>query len=45
MYEVKYIDGCFWIVKDDKICTDLGSFEDPISPRIFIEEIENNGKI
>ena len=44
MYEVVYEDKRFWIQKDGKILRDF-SFYDPISPKIFIEEIEKNGEI
>lgn len=41
MYEVKYEDGLFWIIKDGEILRDLGGFIEPISPEIIIKEIEN----
>ena len=41
MYEVVYVDDSFWISKDGKILKELGSFIDPVSPKIIIEEIEN----
>lgn len=41
MYEVVYINDYFWISKDGELIKDLGSFIDPITPEIIIEEIEN----
>lgn len=41
MYDVIYVDDCFWICKDGEILEELGSFIEPISPKIIIEEIEN----
>ena len=40
-YEVKYIDGEFWIVKNGEILSDIGSFIDPISPQIIIEAMRD----
>lgn len=45
MYDIKYEDGEWWITKDEKICDIFGGFADPISPKILIKEIENNGEI
>lgn len=44
VYEVILEDGKWWISKDGKILRDLGSFIDPISPKIIVEAIheENN---
>lgn len=41
MYSIKYVDGEFWIAKDERILEELGSFIDPISPEIIIKEIED----
>lgn len=41
MYDVIYVDDCFWISKDGNILKELGSFIEPISPKIIIEEIRN----
>jgi hypothetical protein len=43
MYQVIYDkdDGLWWIVKDGKALTDLGGFIEPVTPRIIIQEIEN----
>lgn len=43
MYKVVLKDGKWWISKDDIILEDLGSFIDPISPKIIVEEI--NGEL
>lgn len=40
-YEVKFIDGEFWIVKDGEILEELGGFIDPVSPQIFIEAMSD----
>lgn len=45
MYDVIYKDEGWWIMKDDKVITDLGCFIDPITPKIIIKEIEENGEI
>lgn len=45
MYDIKYIDGEWRITKDGKPITIIDGFEDPISPKIIIEEIEKNGEI
>lgn len=37
MYEVKYIDDLFWIVKDGEKLESVGGFIDPITPKIIIE--------
>lgn len=42
---VIYIGGKFWIVTDSgEILEELGGFIDPVSPKIIIEEIENERK-
>ena len=41
MYSVKYKDGVFWIEKDGRILSELGSFIDPISPKIIIEAMRD----
>ena len=43
MYQVKYDkdNGLWWIVKDGKALIDLGGFIEPVTPRIIIQEIEN----
>ena len=43
MYDVILKDGKWWISKDDEILEDLGSFDDPISPKVIVREI--NGEI
>ena len=43
--EVVYEDGKFWISKNGKILREIGGFIDPISPKIIIKEIEENGEI
>lgn len=43
MYDVELIDGRWWITRDGAIIKMLGSFEDPISPKIIVEEIEKHG--
>ena len=43
--EVIYTDGQFWISDNGKILEELGGFIDPITPRILIKEIEENGEI
>lgn len=45
MYEIKYIEGLFWIVKDGKRLEDVGGFIDPITPEIILEEIENGEEL
>ena len=40
-----YKDGKWWIVKDDKVITILGGFDDPITPQLIIKEIESDGEI
>lgn len=40
MYDVIYDKG-WWICKDGEKVTILGKFEDPITPKIIIKEIEN----
>lgn len=42
MYEVVLKDGKWWISKDDEIIEMLGSFIDPISPKIIVEELNGN---
>ncbi len=41
MYDVEYIDGEWWITFNGRVLTELGSFIDPLSPKIIIEEIED----
>lgn len=43
-YEVKYIDGEFWIVHDGEILRELGGFIDPISPKIIIEAMTSEAE-
>ena len=43
MYDVKYEKGRWWITKDNQIVEMLGSFSDPISPKIIVEEIRKHG--
>lgn len=39
--DVKYIDGLWWIIKDDgEVLEDIGGFIDPISPKIIIKEVD-----
>lgn len=39
MYKVVLKDEKWWISKDDEIIEDLGSFIDPISPKIIVEDL------
>ncbi len=41
MYDIKYENELWWITKDGRIIEDLGSYLDPISPKIIIKEILN----
>ena len=41
MYDVVYSDGEWWITFNGRILEELGSFIEPVSPRIIIEEISN----
>ena len=41
MYEVVLKDGEFWIAKNGKVLDVLGSFIDPVTPEIIIEEIKD----
>ena len=41
MYDVEYKKGRWWITKDGKVVEILGSFDDPISPKIIVEAIES----
>lgn len=43
MYDVVLKDGKWWISKDGNVVEELGSFIDPISPKIIVEEL--NGEI
>jgi hypothetical protein len=43
MFEVVYKDCKWYISENGKICEDLGSFIDPISPKIIVEEL--NGEL
>lgn len=43
--EVVYEDGYFWISKNGEIIREIGGFIDPISPKIIIKEMEENGEI
>lgn len=43
MFEVVLKDGEWWISENGKILDELGSFIDPISPKIIVEEL--NGEI
>lgn len=43
MYEVVLKDEKWWISKNGKIIEMLGSFEEPVSPKIIVEEL--NGEI
>ena len=40
VYEVVLKDERWWISKNGKIIESLGSFIDPISPKIIIEELD-----
>ena len=42
MYDVIYDKG-WWITKNGKVIEMLGCFEDPLTPRLIIKEIEENG--
>lgn len=39
MYEVVLKDGKWWISKNGEILKDIGSFIDPVSPKIIVEAI------
>lgn len=41
MYDIVYREDKWWITYNGEILKDLGSFIDPISPKIIIEEIKN----
>lgn len=41
MYEVVLKDGEFWIVRNGEILKELGSFIEPLSPKIIIKEIQD----
>ena len=41
MYEVVVKDGLWWISKNGEILEQLGSFIDPVSPEIIVEEINS----
>ena len=43
MFEVILKDGKWWIMENGKICEDLGSFIDPISPEVIVREL--NGEV
>ncbi len=43
MYDVEYINGKWWITRNGQVIEMLGSFTDPISPKIIAEEIEKHG--
>ena len=43
MYEVVLKDGKWWISDNGKIIEVVGSFDDPITPEIIVEEM--NGEI
>ena len=41
MYDVFFDGKVYWITYNGIILNELGSFIDPVSPRIIIEEIED----
>ena len=41
MYEVVYKYNYWWISKDGELLTELGKFIDPISPKIIIDEVND----
>lgn len=41
MYGIVYSEDKWWITYNGEILKDLGSFIDPISPKIIIEEIQD----
>lgn len=41
VYKVEYIDDLFWIVKNGDVLWSIGGFIDPITPKIIIEEMED----
>ena len=45
MYDIKYVNGEWRITKDGKVINIVDGFEDPISPKIIIKEIEKDGEI
>lgn len=43
MYEVVLKDSKWWISKDNEIIEMVGSFDDPVSPEVIVEEL--NGEL
>lgn len=41
MYDVLFDGKVYWIIYNGIILNELGSFIDPVSPKIIIEEIED----
>lgn len=41
MYKVVFENGKFWISYKGKLLEDIGSFDEPISPQVIIEEIKD----
>ncbi len=41
MYKVVYKDELFWISHDDEIIESIGGFIDCITPKLIIQEFEN----
>ena len=41
MFEIKYSDGKWWIYKNGERLDGIDGFIDPISPKIIIEEIND----
>lgn len=41
MYDILFDGELYWITYDGRILEELGSFIEPVSPRIIIKEIED----
>lgn len=41
MYDVEFDGECYWITYDGERLEDLGSFIEPVSPKMIIEEIKD----
>ena len=45
MYKVVLVDSKWWISKDGRIVEELGSYDDPVSPEIIVEEIHGELRV
>ena len=41
MYDVKYINGKWWLMKDETIIRSIGGFCEPVTPEIIKEVIKD----